>query len=47
VDKNDPGAAIIPFSGVFETKIFEMDEAAKEAYLKEQNTARYNNIIIY
>lgn len=28
VDKNDPGAAIIPFSGVFETKWAEFDEEA-------------------
>ncbi|XP_059488298.1 obg-like ATPase 1 [Neocloeon triangulifer] len=38
VDKNDPGAIIIPFSGIFESKIFDMDDAAKEAYLKEQGT---------
>lgn len=39
VDKNDPGALIIPFCGVFEHKLVEMDDAEREAYLKEQGTA--------
>lgn len=40
VDKNDPGAAIIPFSGVFEFKLAEMPEDERKAYLKETNTTR-------
>ncbi|CAB3372324.1 Hypothetical predicted protein [Cloeon dipterum] len=46
VDKNDPGAVIIPFSGIFESKIFDMDEATKEAYLKEQGTSSILDKII-
>jgi ribosome-binding ATPase YchF (GTP1/OBG family) len=42
VDKNDPGAQIIPFSGIFESKIFDMDDATKEAYFKEQGATRYD-----
>lgn len=38
VDKNDPGALIIPFCGTFEHKLVEMeDDAEREAYLKEHN----------
>jgi obg-like ATPase 1 len=47
VDKNDPGAMIIPFSGVFETKILDMDDDAKAAYFKEQNaTSALDKIIV-
>lgn len=35
VDAHDPGSVIIPFSGSLESKIFDMDAEAKEAYLKE------------
>lgn len=35
VDKNDPGAPIIPFSGMFEQKISEMEEAERKAYEEE------------
>lgn len=35
VDANDPGAVIIPFSGAFETKYAEMEEAEREAFVKE------------
>ncbi|XP_018915942.2 obg-like ATPase 1 isoform X1 [Bemisia tabaci] len=35
VDKNDPGAIIIPFSGVFENKLLDMDEAERKQYLEE------------
>lgn len=35
VDANDPGAAIIPFSGALELKLLEMNEEEKEAHLKE------------
>jgi len=41
VDKNDPGAMIIPFSGTFESKIFDMNEEEKRSFLKEQNATRY------
>lgn len=36
VDKNDPGASIIPFSGVFEHKLAEFElEAERKAYIEE------------
>merc|ERR1712111_82319 len=36
VDKNDPGATIIPFSGAFELKLVELEtEEEKKAYLEE------------
>merc|ERR1712029_944136 len=36
VDKNDPGATIIPFSGAFELKLMEMEsEDEKKAYQEE------------
>lgn len=35
VDKNDPGAIIIPFSGAFENKIIEMEEPLRKKYLEE------------
>lgn len=36
VDKNDPGASIIPFSGVFEHKLAEFEqEAERKAYTEE------------
>ncbi|PSN40068.1 Obg-like ATPase 1, partial [Blattella germanica] len=38
VDKNDPGAIIIPFSGAFENRYLEMDDAEKKNYLEEQKT---------
>lgn len=45
VDKNDPGAIIIPFSGVFENKIADMPLDEQQAYLNENKTTRF--IIIY
>ncbi|RZC41908.1 obg-like ATPase 1, partial [Asbolus verrucosus] len=40
VDKNDPGALIIPFSGGFEHKLVEEyeDPALRKKYLEEMNT---------
>ncbi|XP_035205061.1 obg-like ATPase 1, partial [Stegodyphus dumicola] len=35
VDKNDPKAAIIPFSGVFEQKVSEIDPEERQKYLAE------------
>lgn len=36
VDKNDPGAPIIPFSGAFEQKLIEFeDEGERKAYIEE------------
>merc|ERR1712244_184442 len=36
VDKNDPGAMVIPFSGAFEQKLMELEtEEEKNAYLEE------------
>lgn len=40
VDKNDPGAIIIPFSGVFENKIIEMEEPERNKYLEEVKATR-------
>ncbi len=42
VDKNDPGAGIIPFSGIFENKLADMPDDEREAYLKEHKTTRYD-----
>lgn len=37
VDKNDPGAQIIPFSGAYENKLVEFeDENERKAYIEEQ-----------
>ncbi|XP_066940827.1 obg-like ATPase 1 isoform X2 [Macrobrachium rosenbergii] len=36
IDTNDPGAMLIPFSGVLEAALFDMDGEAKEAFLKEK-----------
>merc|ERR1712020_613893 len=35
VDKNDPGAMIIPFSGAFEAKLLEMDEDGRKSFMDE------------
>lgn len=35
VDQNDPGAVIIPFSGVFENKLIEMPDDERAVYLKQ------------
>lgn len=40
VDKNDPGAVLIPFSAAFENKSLEMDEAEFETYLKGHKVTR-------
>ncbi|CAG4908911.1 unnamed protein product [Colias eurytheme] len=39
IDKNDPGAPLIPFSGVLETKLLDMDAEEKQAFLKEHGIA--------
>lgn len=41
VDKNDPGAILIPFSGAFENKLVDMDDAERAKYLEEQKATRY------
>ncbi|XP_025411055.1 obg-like ATPase 1 [Sipha flava] len=47
VDKNDPGAIIIPFSGVFENKIIDMEEPERNKYLEEvQATSALDKIIV-
>lgn len=47
VDKNDPGALVIPFSGVFESKLMELDEAGRKAYLEETKcTSVLDKIIV-
>jgi len=47
IDKNDPGAVMIPFSGAFEHKLLEMDEEAKKTYLEENKiTSALDKIIV-
>ena len=48
VDKNDPGATIIPFSGAFEQKLMELEsEEDKKAYLAETKcTSILDKIIV-
>jgi len=46
IDKNDPGALMIPYSAKFEQTIYEMEEAEREAYLKEKKTASMLDKII-
>lgn len=40
VDKNDPGAILIPFSGAFENKLLDMNEAERGKYLEEGKVTR-------
>ena len=48
VDKNDPGATIIPFSGAFEQKLMELEsEEDEKAYLAETKcTSILDKIIV-
>ncbi|CAL1680336.1 unnamed protein product [Lasius platythorax] len=47
VDKNDPGAVLIPFSGIFENKILDMDEAGRAKYFEEHKvTSALDKIIV-
>ncbi|CAK9827189.1 Obg-like ATPase 1 [Anthophora retusa] len=47
VDKNDPGAVIIPFSGVFENTLIDMDDAERAKYLEESKaTSILDRIIV-
>lgn len=39
VDKNDPGAIIIPFSGAFENRLLEMTDEERKLYLEEVKAA--------
>ena len=41
VDKNDPGAMIIPFSGAFEAKLLEMDEDGRKSFCEETKCTGY------
>lgn len=41
VDKNDPGAILIPFSGAFENKLLDMNEAERGKYLEEGKVTRW------
>jgi obg-like ATPase 1 len=40
VDKNDPGAVIIPFSGAFESRLLEMSDEERKQYLEEVKATR-------
>jgi len=47
VDERDPGSAMIPFSGEFETKILHMEDEEREAYIKEKAcTSALDKIIV-
>ncbi|KAK2575553.1 hypothetical protein KPH14_011271 [Odynerus spinipes] len=47
VDKNDPGAVLIPFSGVFENKVFDMDDGERAKYYEEHKvTSALDKIIV-
>ncbi|CAH2074265.1 unnamed protein product, partial [Iphiclides podalirius] len=47
IDKNDPGAPLIPFSGVLESKLMDMDATEKQIFLKEHNvTSALDKIIV-
>lgn len=47
IDANDPGAILIPFSGVFELKLVDMEPEAKSQFLQESNvTSALDKIII-
>ena len=46
VDKNDPGAMIIPFSGAFEAKLIEMGDDERKAFCEETKNTRYVITII-
>ena len=48
VDKNDPGAMIIPFSGSFEQKLMDLEtEEEKNAYMEETKcTSILDKIIV-
>ena len=45
VDKNDPGAVIIPFSGAFETTLMDMgSDDERKAHMEETKCQRYARI---
>lgn len=46
VDKNDPGAILIPFSGAFENKLIDMNEAERGKYIEENKVTRCAQISI-
>ena len=47
VDANDAGATVIPFSGAFESKLIDLDEEGKKAYIEEtKNTSVLDKIIL-
>jgi obg-like ATPase 1 len=47
VDKNDPGASLIPCSGAFENKSIDMDDAERATYFEENKvTSALEKIII-
>ncbi|KIH55129.1 GTP-binding protein YchF [Ancylostoma duodenale] len=47
IDKNDPGAALIPFSGVFENKLMDMPEDEREKFCKENQTSSNLDKIVH
>ncbi|XGW23019.1 hypothetical protein V3C99_005341 [Haemonchus contortus] len=47
IDKNDPGASLIPFSGAFESKLLDMPEDEREKFLKENQTSSNLDKIVH
>ena len=41
VDKHDAGAILIPFSGAYESRLVDMEEPERKAYMEEQKATRY------
>ena len=47
IDANDPGAAVIPFSGILENKLISMSTEDKQRFLEENKTQRYATLVLY
>uniref|UniRef100_A0A2C9KS28 TGS domain-containing protein n=1 Tax=Biomphalaria glabrata TaxID=6526 RepID=A0A2C9KS28_BIOGL len=47
IDKNDPGASLIPFSGALEMKLLDMPEDERDKYLKENQTSSNLDKIVH
>ena len=44
IDGNDSGAAVIPFSGILESKLISMSPEDRQRFLEENKTQRYVNV---
>ncbi|GMT00393.1 hypothetical protein PENTCL1PPCAC_22567 [Pristionchus entomophagus] len=47
IDKNDPGAVLIPFSGVFESKLVDMPDDERAKFLKENEVSSNLDKIVH